>query len=92
MWRAHGLELSVRTGIHSGDILVGRIGDVRDGRYTAAGYAVALAKRIEGLATPGRVWVSAHTAALVGDAVPVHDRGLFAVKGAPAPIQVFELA
>jgi class 3 adenylate cyclase len=92
MWRERGLELSVRTGIHSGEVLVGTIGDPRERRYTMAGYAVALAKRIEGLATPGRAWVSEQTAALAGDAVTLRDRGCFAIKGAPVPVRVFELA
>lgn len=92
MWRRRGLELSVRTGIHSGEILVGTIGDRRERRYTTAGYAVGLAKRIEGLATPGRAWVSEQTAALVSDAVTLRDRGCFAVKGAPGPVHLFELA
>jgi class 3 adenylate cyclase len=92
MWRAHGLELSVRTGIHSGEILVGMLGDRRDGRYTTAGFAVGLAKRIEGLATPGRAWMSEQTAALVAETVAVRERGAYEVKGAPAPVRVFELA
>ncbi|MBV9310650.1 MAG: adenylate/guanylate cyclase domain-containing protein, partial [Solirubrobacterales bacterium] len=74
-----GLELRVRIGINSGEVLMGTIGG-RYGRcYIASGYAVALAKRIESLARPGRVYVTEHTAALVADALKLQDLGAFDV-------------
>ena len=90
LWHAHGLKLSIRTGIHSGEILVGMIGRRDDGHRTATGYAVGLAKRIEGLATPGEAWVSERTASLAYD-MEFCDQGTFAVKGAPEPVRVYEL-
>jgi class 3 adenylate cyclase len=87
----HGLDLSVRVGINSGEVLTGTIGD-RYGRYfTANGYPVALAKRMEALALPGRIYLSEHTAALVAGAVQLRDLGEFEVKGAQRPVGVFEL-
>jgi class 3 adenylate cyclase len=86
-----GLELAVRIGINSGEVVTGTIGD-RYGRfYTATGYAVALAKRIEALALPGRVYVSEHTAALVDGTHQLRNLGRFSVKGAQVPVGVFEL-
>lgn len=86
-----GLELAVRIGINSGEVVTGTIGD-RYGRfYTATGYAVALAKRIEALALPGRVYVSEHTAALVDRTHQLRSLGSFSVKGAQLPVGVFEL-
>ncbi len=87
----HGLELSVRVGINSGEVLTGTIGDRYMRYYTVNGYAVALAKRIEALARPGTVYVSEHTAPLIAGAFRLHDLGAFAVKGAGLPVGVFEL-
>jgi class 3 adenylate cyclase len=90
--RTHGLELSVRIGINSGEVLTGTIGHRHTRLHTANGYAVALAKRIEGIARPGRIYLTEHTAALVAQAFDLHDLGAVQVKGARAPVGVFELA
>jgi class 3 adenylate cyclase len=64
----------------------------RDNRYyTASGYPVALANRMEALALPRRIYVSGHTAALLNDAFELRDLGAFQVKGADVPVGVFEL-
>jgi class 3 adenylate cyclase len=87
----HGLELSVRIGINSGDVLTGTIGSRYKRYHTANGYAVALAKRMETLALPGRICLSARTAALVADAFRLRELGAFEVKGADEPVEVCEL-
>jgi adenylate cyclase len=87
---ACGLRLSVRIGANSGEVLTGVLGRSRR-CYTASGYEVALAKRMEGLAAPGRVCISESTAKLVGDACELRDLGAFDVKGAPAKVHAFEL-
>ena len=87
----HGLDLSVRVGINSGEVLTGTIGDRYRRYFTANGYAVALAKRMEALALPGRIYLSEHTAALVTGAFQLLDLGPFEVKGADTPVGVFEL-
>jgi class 3 adenylate cyclase len=86
-----GLGLAVRIGVNSGEVLTGTIGRRHGSYYTAAGYAVALAKRIEALATPGRVCISEHTARLVSRTAQLHDLGAFDVKGAPSKVRIFEL-
>jgi class 3 adenylate cyclase len=85
-----GLELSFRIGVNSGEVLTGTIGGRRTGFYTACGYAVSLAKRIESRATPGQVHVSEHTAVLLSD-WELLELGAVWVKGASAPVGVFEL-
>jgi class 3 adenylate cyclase len=87
----HGLELSIRLGLNSGEVLTGTIGGRYSRYYTAAGYAVALARRMEALASPGRIYLTEHTAALVGAAVALRELGAFEVKGAQFPLGVFEL-
>jgi class 3 adenylate cyclase len=89
--RDHGLELSLRIGINSGEVVTGTIGDRFKRYYTANGYAVALAKRMETLALPDRIYLTEHTADLVSAAVQVRDLGRHEVKGAEAAVGVFEL-
>jgi class 3 adenylate cyclase len=90
---AHGLELSVRIGINSGEVIVGTIGHSQHGYYTANGYTVGLAKRTETLAAPNRIYLTENTAALLtrANAVQLCGRGAFHVKGADGPIEIFEL-
>jgi adenylate cyclase len=63
--RKRQLELSVRIGLNSGEVLTGTIGNRYSRYYTAGGYAVALAKRMETLARPGGIYLTEHTAALI---------------------------
>ena len=63
--RPHGLELSVRMGLNSGEVVVGKIGDDLRMDYTAQGHCVGLAARMEQLAGPGTVLLTEHTARLV---------------------------
>jgi adenylate cyclase len=89
--RDQGLVLDVRIGINSGEALTGTIGDRYSRHYTACGFPVALAKRMETLAAPGGIYLSEHTAALIADELEVRDLGSFEVKGARSPVGVFEL-
>jgi class 3 adenylate cyclase len=86
------LKLSIRIGINSGEVLVGTIGSGYNRYYTANGYPVALAKRVEGLAHPDRIYLTEHTAALVAGGLQLTDLGAFDVRGVEAPVRVFELA
>lgn len=90
--REEGLNFSVRMGINSGEVIVGRIGDDLKMDYTAQGHSVGLAARMETLAAPDRCYLTAHTAALVGDYFDLRSLGPFRVKGVSEPLEVFELA
>ena len=63
--RAHGVDLALRMGLHSGEVVVGRIGDDLRMDYTAQGPVVGTAQRIEQLAEAGRPYLSEATARLV---------------------------
>jgi class 3 adenylate cyclase/tetratricopeptide (TPR) repeat protein len=89
--REHGLAFSVRIGIHSGEVVVGKIGDDLRMDYTAQGHTVGLAARMEGLASPDAVYLSAATARLVEGYFELEDLGAFPVKGVSDPVGVFEL-
>src|SRR5436853_375887 len=51
---AHGLGFSVRMGLNSGEVVVGKIGDDLRMDYTALGHSVGLAQRMEQMADPGK--------------------------------------
>jgi class 3 adenylate cyclase len=90
--RARGLSFSVRMGLNSGEVVVGTIGDDLSLEYTAVGHTVGLAARMESLAEPGKAYLTAHTAALVGGYFDLDDLGEFEVKGVPRALRVYELA
>ena len=89
--RQRGLDLSVRIGVNSGEVLTGTIGRRHGCCFTANGYAIALAKRIEALAIAGHVFISEHTAQFLGHENRLRDMGTFDVKGAASSVRVFEL-
>jgi class 3 adenylate cyclase len=89
--RARGLELSVRMGINSGEVVVGKIGDDLRMDYTAQGHCVGLAARMEQLAAPGTVLLTESTAQLVEGFFALADVGPRSMKGVSAEIRTFEL-
>ncbi|HXJ35767.1 MAG TPA: adenylate/guanylate cyclase domain-containing protein, partial [Candidatus Eisenbacteria bacterium] len=86
-----GLNLSLRIGVNSGEVVVGRIGDDLKMDYTAQGHTVGLAARMEQIAAADRAYVSEHTARIVDGYFRLRDLGPLAVKGASEPVRVYEL-
>src|SRR5881296_4135803 len=89
--RMRGLGFSVRMGLNSGEVVVGRIGDDLRMDYTAQGHTVGLAARVEQLAGPERAYLTEHTAALVSGYFRLRDLGRFELKGVREPVLVYEL-
>jgi class 3 adenylate cyclase/tetratricopeptide (TPR) repeat protein len=89
--RESGIDLAVRMGLNSGEVVVGRIGDDLRMDYTAQGHVVGLASRVQQLAPPGGVTVTEQTARLVSGFFDLLDRGEQNLKGASAPVRVFDL-
>ena len=89
--RTRGLNFSVRMGLNSGEVVVGKIGDDLRMDYTAQGHTVGLAQRTEQLAEAGRTYLTEHTAALVGDYFRLRDLGAFTLKGVRHPVHIHEL-
>jgi class 3 adenylate cyclase len=63
--RDEDVDLKVRVGLDSGEVVMGRVGDDVALDPTALGHAVGLAQRMEAMAEPGRVYLTEHTARLV---------------------------
>ena len=59
--------------------------------YSAAGQTTHLAARMEQLAIPGSIRLTAATLRLVEGMVRVNNLGLIPVKGLPEAVKVFEL-
>jgi class 3 adenylate cyclase/tetratricopeptide (TPR) repeat protein len=88
---SHGLNLSMRVGLNTGEVIVGRIGDDLRMDYTAQGHTVNLAARMEHICEPGRVYLSRYTANLVEGYFKLRDLGRMNVAGVDEPIEVYEL-
>jgi adenylate cyclase len=90
--RGPGLNFSTRIGINSGEVVAGAIGAGGEGEYTAIGHTVGLAQRMEALAEPGKAYLTESTAELAHGFMRLEALGQFEIKGASAPVKVFELA
>jgi class 3 adenylate cyclase/tetratricopeptide (TPR) repeat protein len=86
-----GLNFSVRIGLNSGEVVVGKIGEDLRMDYTAQGHTVGLAARMEQIAQAGSVYLTEHTAKLVEGMFTLQDVGRMTVKGVKEPLGVYEL-
>jgi class 3 adenylate cyclase/predicted ATPase len=89
--RAHGIELRIRVGLNSGEVVVRAIGNDLHMDYSAVGQTTHLAARMEQLATPGTIRLTAATLRLVDGLVRVQALGPIPVKGMTEPVEVYEL-
>jgi class 3 adenylate cyclase len=88
---AYGIEFAVRTGINSGLVIVGSIGDDLRMDYTALGDTTNLASRMEAMAPAGSILVSRDTHKLTKDFFQFKTLGSIIVKGKTGPVEAFEL-
>ncbi len=89
--RTAGIEVQIRVGLNSGEVVVRAIGNDLHMDYSAIGQTTHLAARMEQLATPGTIRLTAATLRLVEGLVQVTALGPVPVKGLDAPVDVFEL-
>jgi class 3 adenylate cyclase/tetratricopeptide (TPR) repeat protein len=89
--RSHGVEIQIRVGLNSGEVVVRSVGSDLRMDYTAVGQTTHLAARMEQLAAPGTVRLAAETVRLAEGYVEVRSLGPIPVKGLPEPIEIFEL-
>jgi class 3 adenylate cyclase/tetratricopeptide (TPR) repeat protein len=76
-----GVDFRIRVGLNSGQVIAGEIGSGPFG-YTAVGEQVGLAQRMESIAPPGEVMLSASTAQLVEGAAVLAEPAMVRIKGA----------
>jgi TOMM system kinase/cyclase fusion protein len=89
--RERGVQLAVRLGIHTGQVVVGDVGGCPRQEQLALGDTPNLAARLQGLAAPGTVVVSAATFRLVRGYFTAQELGAHSLKGVTAPVQVYRM-
>ena len=86
-----GISLAVRVGIHTGPVVVGRVGDATRHEELAIGETPNLAARIQTLADPDTVVISAATHRLVRRAFACEPLGAQLLRGASQPIDLYRV-
>jgi class 3 adenylate cyclase/tetratricopeptide (TPR) repeat protein len=90
--RREGTLVHVRVGLNSGEVVVRSIGSDLRMDYTAVGQTTHLAARMEQLAMPGSVLITANTLRLAEGFVEVKPLGSVNIKGLSEPVEAFEVA
>jgi class 3 adenylate cyclase len=83
-----GIRLAVRIGIHTGPVVVGPMGSGGRHEQLALGETPNLAARLQSLAAPNTVVISATTQRLVQGYFTCADFGLHSLKGVETPLRV----
>src|SRR5438445_3345953 len=83
--RTEGVPIQIRVGLNSGEVVVGAIGNDLKMDYTAIGQTVHLASRMEQMATPGSILMTADALQLAEGYVQVKPLGPVPVKGMSEP-------
>jgi class 3 adenylate cyclase/tetratricopeptide (TPR) repeat protein len=86
-----GVDFKMRMGLNSGPVIVGSIGDDLRMDYTAMGDTTNLAARMESLAKPGTILISANTYKLSRDFFEFTALGDLKVKGKEEAQGAYEL-
>jgi class 3 adenylate cyclase/tetratricopeptide (TPR) repeat protein len=89
--RGRGVDAQIRIGLNSGEVVVRSIGSDLRMDYSAVGQTTHLAARMEQLARPGSVLLTAQTLRLVEGRMEVASQGELRVKGVAEPVAVYEL-
>ncbi len=89
--RAHGVNVQIRVGLNSGEVVVRAIGSDLHMDYTAVGQTTHLAARMEQIADPGAIVITPDTLALAEGYVEVKSLGPVPVKGLADAVEVFEV-
>jgi class 3 adenylate cyclase/predicted ATPase len=86
-----GVELAVRLGIHTGLVVVGEVGGGTRHEQLALGETPNLAARLQGIAAPNTVVISAATVPLLGGFFACQALGMHRLKGFVQPLQVYQV-
>ena len=86
-----GIRLAVRVGVHTGPVVVGAMGGGNRQEQLALGDTPNIAARLQGLAAPDTVVVSAATHGLIEGFFTCQALGEHALKGVEEPLRVYQL-
>jgi len=89
--RQRGIRLAVRLGIHTGLVVVGEVGGGTRQEQLALGETPNLAARLQSLAAPNTLVISAATLSLLGGFFACQALGRHPVKGLAQPLEVYQV-
>ena len=89
--QANQSNIEVRIGMNSGHVVIHSIGNNLSMNYDAVGKSVHLAARMEELAAPGKIMLTASTFRLARGFISALPLGMATVKGVSSPVETFEL-
>jgi class 3 adenylate cyclase/predicted ATPase len=89
--RVEGIPIQIRVGLNSGEVVVRSIGSDLRMDYTAVGQTTHLAARMEQMAMPGSILLTADALRLAEGYVRVKPLGPVNVKGLNEPVEVYEI-
>src|SRR6202521_1533191 len=90
--RPPGVELAVRIGIATGPVIVGdQIGEGTASETAVVGETPNLAARLQALAQPNQIVVSAATREMLGDHFDIEDLGASELKGFAEPVPAWRV-
>jgi len=91
-WRKDlGKDLQLAVGINTGEAVVGNIGSKKRMEYTVIGDAVNVAARLEAVARPGQVLMTAETMERVSEEFECESIGERKLSGKGEPMEIFAL-
>jgi predicted ATPase/class 3 adenylate cyclase len=89
--REWGMQLAMRLGIHTGLVVVGEIGGGTHHEQLALGETPNLAARLQGIAPPNTLVISAATYQLLGGFFACQSVGTPLLKGVAQPLEVYQV-
>jgi class 3 adenylate cyclase len=89
--RQRGVHLAARLGIHTGLVVGGEVGGGTRQDQLALGETPNLAARLQGIAAPNTVVVSATTVPLLGGFFTSQSLGTSPLKGLAQPVEVYQV-
>jgi class 3 adenylate cyclase/tetratricopeptide (TPR) repeat protein len=92
MAERYDINFRIRIGIHTGNVVVGAIGDNLRLDYTAVGDTTNLAARLQSLAPPGGILVSERVRDGAKDSFAFNEVGRLAIRGKREKVHAFTLA
>ncbi len=81
----------VRVGIHTGLVVVGEVGGGGKYEHLALGETPNIAARVQGMAPPDAIVISASTYRRMGNAFACRSLGVHALKGIPQPLEILRV-
>jgi class 3 adenylate cyclase/DNA-binding winged helix-turn-helix (wHTH) protein len=89
--RANGIEIQLRAGLNSGEVVVRAIGNDLHMQYAAVGQTTYLAAQMAELVPTGAIWLTGETVRLVEGFARIKPLDPVRIEALTGPVEVFEL-